>query len=357
MEWYPKVLQLVNSAFPTLRKTRKRNLTLLTHAILKRRTLCQAELARAFPGKTTHHHKKKRLHRFTSNEALRPLTSATQLIPKVCQRFGFHTGRIPLSLDWTPLRAGEQALFAALPIEGRGLPLLFWATSFAQIRQGSSQNDLEEAFVRRLIAALPQGVWPVLLADRGFGRVSFLLFLLGLVRGLGRWVSFVIRLPGKVAVEHGGARRLLRDWPLAPGQLIFLEGASLRQDRAVSVKLVLWWEEGQKEPWYLATDLDDPFEAIRLYERRAWIEEMFRDFKHRLGLEKSRVAGLTRLERLMLGLVLAYLVLAMVGLFAGNSRFVAGVISWGRASFLFLALAYYEAHGPPHGILQWKGVS
>mgnify|MGYP005845376677 CR=1 FL=1 len=93
------------------------------------------------------------------------------------------------------------------------MPLLFWATSFAQIRQGSSQNDLEEAFVRRLIAALPQGVWPVLLADRGFGRVSFLLFLLGLVRGLGRWVSFVIRLPGKVAVEHGGARRLLRDWP------------------------------------------------------------------------------------------------------------------------------------------------
>ena len=37
MEWYPKVLQLVNTAFPTLRKTRKRNLTLLTHAILKRR--------------------------------------------------------------------------------------------------------------------------------------------------------------------------------------------------------------------------------------------------------------------------------------------------------------------------------
>jgi hypothetical protein len=28
----------------------------------------------------------------------------------------------------------------------------------------------------------------------------------------------------------------------------------------------LWWEEGYAEAWYLATDLDDPREAIRLYE-------------------------------------------------------------------------------------------
>jgi len=37
MEWYPKVLRLVNSAFPTLRLTRKHNLPLLTHA--RKRTL------------------------------------------------------------------------------------------------------------------------------------------------------------------------------------------------------------------------------------------------------------------------------------------------------------------------------
>ncbi|MCR4405256.1 MAG: hypothetical protein NUW06_08315 [Candidatus Acetothermia bacterium] len=67
------------------------------------------------------------------------------------------------------------------------------------------------------------------------------------------------------------------------------------------VNLVLWWEEGCDEPWYLATDLDDPQEAIRLYEKRAWIEEMFRDLKTHLGLEESRMATVERLEPLMLG--------------------------------------------------------
>ena len=92
-EWYPHLLRFVNSAFPNLRRTRLRNLTLLVWAILKRRTLCQAQLARALPGRSKHLHKKKRLHRFAKNQALRPLSLAAQLIPKVCHRFGFHRGR------------------------------------------------------------------------------------------------------------------------------------------------------------------------------------------------------------------------------------------------------------------------
>jgi hypothetical protein len=122
MEWYPKVLRFVNSASPSLRVTRRHTLILLTHAILRKRTLCQAQLARALPGSTTHLHKKKRLHRFAKNEAIRPLTLLAELVAVVCQRFGFRRGQVPISLDWTPLREGEQALCAALPYEGRALP-------------------------------------------------------------------------------------------------------------------------------------------------------------------------------------------------------------------------------------------
>ena len=357
-EWYPHLLRFVNSAFPNLRRTRLRNLTLLVWAILKRRTLCQAQLARALPGRSKHLHKKKRLHRFAKNQALRPLSLAAQLIPKVCHRFGFHRGKVPISFDWTPLRPRlqEQALFASIPCAGRGLPLLFWATSHAEIRSSTSQNDLEEACLRRVVSALPAEVVPVVLADRGFGRVGFLLFLQGLWRTLGRRVSFVIRLPGKLMVEHQGQRHLLGEWPLEEGELLFLEGAKLRQDRAVTVNLVLYWAEDQEEPWYLATDLEDPQEAVRLYGQRGWIDEMFRDFKQHLGLERSRVTGSARLERLMLGMVLAYLVLALIGL-GVEPGFVAEVISWGKGSIIFLGLEYLEQRrGPPKRLLHWKEV-
>jgi hypothetical protein len=116
--------------------------------------------------------------------------------------------------------------------------------------------------VRRLVSALPEQVLPVLVADRGFGRVSFLSFLWGLRRVLGRRVSFGIRLPKGIIVTHQGQRRRLRDWPLAEGQRLFLQGAYLRQDQAVRVNLVLYWEQGQKEPGYLATDLDDPLSSV-----------------------------------------------------------------------------------------------
>lgn len=84
---------------------------------------------------------------------------------------------------------------------------------------------------------------------------------------------------------------------------------------------------------------------------------MFRDLRTHPGLEESRVAEVERLERLMLGLVLAYLVLARVGLFAVSRRFAARVISWGKASFIFLALEYVQTHGPPRDLLGWEGVS
>lgn len=86
------------------------------------------------------------------------------------------------------------------------------------------------------------------------------------------------------------------------------------------------------------------------------MDEMFRDLKTHLGLEESRVADVERLERLMVGLVLAYLVLALVGLFAMSQDFAARVISWGKASFIFLALEYVQGHDPPRGLLHWKGV-
>ena len=64
-----------------------------------------------------------------------------------------------------------------------------------------------------------------------------------------------------------------------------------------------------------------------------------------------------RLERLLAVLVIAYWVSAWVGLFAVGPAFMEQVISWGRASFVFLALEYLRSHDPSPKVLMGKGTS
>ena len=185
-EVYRHVTRWINSAFPQEGKWQQERLLLGTWAMLQRRSVCLSERARALPGKTSYHPKKKRLYRFFSQGKWEALSLLGEVIPTVLRRFGIREGKVAVSVDWTPLRPGEQALVAALPFQGRGIPLPVWATSWESLRRGTGQPDLEQAFLRRVLSALPEGIEPGVLADRGFGHVGFLRFLQGLRRALGR---------------------------------------------------------------------------------------------------------------------------------------------------------------------------
>ena len=59
------------------------------------------------------------------------------------------------------------------------------------------------------------------------------------------------------------------------------------------LRLVTTWKKDTAEPWYLVTNLERiPQKITRLYLRRMWIEEMFRDLKNRnwgLGFDGSEL--------------------------------------------------------------------
>ena len=70
----------------------------------------------------------------------------------------------------------------------------------------------------------------------------------------------------------------------------------------------MYWQRGEKKPWFLATNLLDPRATLRLYRRRMWIEEMFGDMKkHGFDLEASHLRHFLRLSRLTLAVCLLYL--------------------------------------------------
>ena len=120
MPWYYRARVAINAAVPFLVPTQKTNLALLVSAILKKRTLCLSELARAYPTPKKRRvsapkhcllHRLKRLWRFTDNERIDALAIQMAFVPHTVARLG-HPRLLGLAIDWTmfdaTLPSGER---------------------------------------------------------------------------------------------------------------------------------------------------------------------------------------------------------------------------------------------------------
>lgn len=100
MPRYCRVRDAISAAAPFLAPTQQTNLALLVSAILKKRTLCLSELARAYPTPSQRRvaapkhdllflHRLKRPWRFTANERVDALAVQAALVPHTVTRLGF----------------------------------------------------------------------------------------------------------------------------------------------------------------------------------------------------------------------------------------------------------------------------
>ncbi len=182
--------------------------------------------------------------------------------------------RLLIALDWTEWHHDLKMLLASVIVGCRAIPVQTAVLNKTQRLR--SQNTWEHPFLRLLVHTLHElGQAAVLLGDRGFHRVPWLQLLLELQQ------PFVVRLVADLLVYHGtSGGRLLRRWPLNPGQAVDLGWVFLRQDQAVQVRVIGVWALGQEEPWWLATDLTEPLaDLVALYDRRMGLEEQLREPK------------------------------------------------------------------------------
>ena len=330
---------------PHLRATRRTNLALLTVAILERRALAISVLVRAWRVQLpySHHQRKKRLFRFLSNTGFDTIAVQTALLEPICQAARLR-GLTPIMIDWSDLGQGRNGLFAAVCFRGRGLPLLSWAATPEELNP--SQNRVEEFFIGRLLRHLPNTIRPLLLADRGFGRASLIRFLQQMPRHTGYPVDYVVRLRGDVVVRSTDYQGRLRDCTLRKGRILFWPQTLYRSDGAVVVNLILYWARGHREPWYLATSLTDPHRAVRMYRKRMQPEQYFKDGKQRFGLNRSTVTTTDRLQRLLVGLLLACCLLILMGTRV-SPAFRRQVSSRGKLGVLHLGYEYFLATPDP----------
>jgi hypothetical protein len=370
--WYDRVRSAINTAMPFLWPTQKTNLALLVSAILKKRTLCLSELARSYPTSDERRvaapkhdllHRLKRLWRFTNNGRVDALGVQLALVEYTVARLGCPRW-LGLAMDWTmfntTLPSGEQmryqVLRIAIPRKGRALPLLQLAYDRDTLPATKSQNQLEQDALLAVVEALPKGVRPVILADRGFRRAGFLSWLER------HHLDYVVRLnKGSCITEADGSRRWkVGEEGLKPGQLRWVEGVRYGlyhgRPRELFINVALCWRvprsrarnprrKRPKEPWYLATSLKDAKSAASWYWQRGWIEQSFKDAKSRFGLAGVKVGCPERLSRLLMALTIAlgWLTLAALPEIGALPRgWHAAVAQRGRASVISLALALLD---------------
>jgi hypothetical protein len=335
MQLYPQLFAFFKEIAPTWRKTQLVNFALLGQAIFQRRSLVLAELARAYPIPSQRKvanpkhgllHRVKRLWRFLRNTRLDQTAlrlSFTRFSYSVCLTPG---SLLPILVDLTYFQP-FAVLSANVPRGGRALPI-DWRV-FARDLEGEpelSQNLIIEKFIAQMLQRIAPGIDAVIVADREFAVARFFRFLKA------QSARFAIRVDAETWILHPSYQGPLAGLGLRPGgRKVWLTNALYAKEEREEVNLLAVWASGQQEPWFIATNLDDPILVERMYRKRMKIEHGYRDWKHHLRLKGTpKVQSAGQLEGLIDAVIALYWYVCLLGQRLQHWELDREVRCWGR---------------------------
>lgn len=325
--------------------TRLATVFLFVDALVEGRRLCSAELGREVKGEAAEKHRIKQADRLLGNVNLHKEAS---LFFQAVAMSVIRSRKNPLILvDWTELPSGFWALVAAVPFDGRSIPI------YAEVHQGKKSQcaRIEHAFLDHLKEKiLPESCRPVIVTDAGFRNPWFKKvqrmgwFFLGRQGAKALYVSAetsqaereVDECWKSIATLHEQATNKPRDRgrlvvaksnPLEARIVLFKNrprGRKGGRNISPSSTAAKRYRKRAKDPWVLITNAThcSALDLVNWYSTRMQVEETFRDTKSpRFGqsLEHARTHRGTydlQTERwtvLLLLSTLALLVATVVG--------------------------------------------
>ncbi len=302
---YHTIVHQICKWLPDERITRVRNLALLVTGLYLARKVHLALIADEWhlAGRTPS--LVNRLRRFLSN----PRVSVRDYYLPVAESLVsiFRGLPIRLIIDTTTLGFSARLLTVSIAYRKRALPL---AWSVHHGKRGWVFVEEQIALLRYVAELIPKGSEVWLLGDCEFQHVPLISWLAG--QG---W-HYILRQQGRVQVwKPGWAQSRIDNLGLKEGETRYLGWVRLAAKYHYGpVSMVLRWEKGEDEPWYLVTDVEATPANIRTYKVRMWIEEMYGDMKgHGVDLGATHLRDLDRLSRLVLGVCLLYVWLISLG--------------------------------------------
>ena len=309
----------VDESFRELRRSVRKTLVLVCAALVSVMAgarsgagrLSLGALYRLLPVASRPHSRENRLRRFLDNPRLEGRAVSTGLARLLLRRGG--RGYWPVLIDQSKIGTVE-ALLAAVPFEGRAVPLAVYTFTYPWREVVPSQNRLEDIFLGDLADSMPPGLVPVFIGDRGYCRAA----LLRRCEQEGTWV--LIRGRAGTIIEHDGRRHKLGELAAPPGQAVRYRDVRYHAHQRVPVDVIVYHEPAFADCWHLLVPCWTrrawtPAQVVALYRRRMQIEQSFRDFKTHLGVRglQLRVRVAERLGRLLLAFCLVYAVLVLLG--------------------------------------------
>ena len=300
----------------SLRLSQARTLAILVASAMRVERISMANIGRAMQGMVKH--QIKRCWRFCANDRIETADAMRGVLKRVLKK---RRKKLLISFDWTDIKS-FQTLVASVVFKGRSVPVC-WASCHKHVYDGHrSRNAFEESLLLMLRSMIPRHVKVILLADRGFGRTELARFCQN------QGFSYVIRIQPNVHVRHADYTGKLLDYPVHKGICKLLKSVAYRSHNAVTQNIVVRWVRDlprkRDECWFLMTDLQAGGAQIStLYGQRMTIEELFRDQKNKRNgwsLRDTKITRPERLDRMLLILAIAYLLLCGIGLIALQTR-------------------------------------
>jgi hypothetical protein len=306
---------VVSVCASSLRRSQAKTLAALVASAMHVERASLANIGRNMIG--TAKHQIKRCWRFCDNDRVETADAMRGVVKKVLKK---RKKPLLVGLDWVDIR-GFQTLVAAALVKGRSVPLC-WASCEGHVYDGhKSRNAFEESLLLVLRSMVPDGQKVILLADRGLGRTELARFCQR------HGFDYVIRIQPNVHVRCASYQGKLLDYPVHKGICKLLRGVAYRGHNSVTQNIVVRWVRGlpakRDECWFLMSNLTaGPARLSHLYGQRMTIEQCFRDQKSKRNgwsLRDTQVKTAERLDRLLLVLAIAYLLLCGLGLLARRS--------------------------------------
>lgn len=305
LQLYNTVLKQLSQWLPDERITRRRNLALLVAGIYLSASVHLSLVVRTWPLLSKAPSLVNRLRRFLDNEYVSPQAYYEPLVQQLLLSLAGQ--QLQLVIDTTRVGFHYRALVVGLCYRKRTLPL---AWSLHQGTAGNTPVTAQVALLGYLHPLIPVGAEVCLTGDAAFRTGDLFLWL----RAHG-W-HYVIRQRKEVTIRTASTSwQPIAAIPLRPGETKLLGPLWMARTNLVGPTwLLLHWEKGEETPWYLVTDIPCAATVLRFYRRRMWIEEMFGDMKkHGFDLERTHLRHPDRIERLMLGVCIAYTWLIAMG--------------------------------------------
>ena len=217
--------------------------------------------------------------------------------------------RLRVQIDRVQIKTRQNVLMMSVWYRNRAVPLAWICLS----HRGHSKQTHWQELMDYLAAILPPEKQVIILADREFGNPHRLRY----VEKKG-W-DYAIRLKGNCYFYDPSWGQPFDWWQLdqmspRQGNRYAIPDLRLGMSEFFPFHLACAWAVGSDEPWFIATNLKHPINALKEYARRFGCEELFSDLKKRgFNWEDSRIPDPKRLSRLLLALALLVFFLLALG--------------------------------------------